>query len=323
MNNENTIMQIPIEDLVPNRQQPRLNFDDQGLQDLAKSIKEHGIIQPLVVRKVGEKYEIIAGERRYRASMIAGLLSVPAILSNMSAEESAQVALTENIQRRELTCIEEAKSYQNILDNQKQDIQSLANKIGVSVHTIENKLKLLQLDEAVQEALLKEQISERHARSLLNIEDHAKQKEWLNRIIKERLTVRQLDLAIKKEQNPQKSADEKLLPNIEKIFEETKDVIKGVNIEKNDASLDKQNDIITLGNNSKESEPVEEIESLDFSPTIKDEPEDIETLDFNVELPDFKKQFTEELDNLINKYTANLKIDKTISDNNINIVINN
>ena len=316
-------MQIPIEDLVPNRQQPRLNFDDQGLQDLAKSIKEHGIIQPLVVRKVGEKYEIIAGERRYRASMIAGLLSVPAILSNMSAEESAQVALTENIQRRELTCIEEAKSYQNILDNQKQDIQSLANKIGVSVHTIENKLKLLQLDEAVQEALLKEQISERHARSLLNIEDHAKQKEWLNRIIKERLTVRQLDLAIKKEQNPQKSADEKLLPNIEKIFEETKDVIKGVNIEKNDASLDKQNDIITLGNNSKESEPVEEIESLDFSPTIKDEPEDIETLDFNVELPDFKKQFTEELDNLINKYTANLKIDKTISDNNINIVINN
>ena len=186
-----------------------------------------------------------------------------------------------------------------------------------------NKLKLLQLDEAVQEALLKEQISERHARSLLNIEDHAKQKEWLNRIIKERLTVRQLDLAIKKEQNPQKSADEKLLPNIEKIFEETKDVIKGVNIEKNDASLDKQNDIITLGNNSKESEPVEEIESLDFSPTIKDEPEDIETLDFNVELPDFKKQFTEELDNLINKYTANLKIDKTISDNNINIVINN
>lgn len=124
MNNENTIMQIPIEDLVPNRQQPRLNFDDQGLQDLAKSIKEHGIIQPLVVRKVGEKYEIIAGERRYRASMIAGLLSVPAILSNMSAEESAQVALTENIQRRELTCIEEAKSYQNILDNQKQEIQS-------------------------------------------------------------------------------------------------------------------------------------------------------------------------------------------------------
>ena len=133
MNTENSILQIPVEDIIPNRFQPRLNFDDQGLQELSKSIKEHGIIQPLVVRKNGEKYEIIAGERRYRAAMMAGLLQVPAILSNINDQASAEIALTENVQRRELTCIEEAKSYQNILDSHTEDINQLANKMGVSV----------------------------------------------------------------------------------------------------------------------------------------------------------------------------------------------
>ena len=116
MNMEDKILQIPIEDIIPNRFQPRLTFDDQALQELASSIKQHGIIQPLVLRKLGDKYEIIAGERRYKASQMAGLTTVPAVISNIDDDKSAEVALIENIQRKNLTAIEEAKSYKNLLD---------------------------------------------------------------------------------------------------------------------------------------------------------------------------------------------------------------
>ena len=201
MNNTQTeekILQVPIEDIIPNRFQPRLSFDDDSLKDLAASIKEHGIIQPLVLRRKNDKYEIIAGERRYKAARMAGLISVPAIISNLSDAASAEVAIVENVQRKDLSAIEEAKSYQTLLEKGYMTQEELAKKMGLSQSAISNKLRLLTLDDSVQQAVIKEQISERHARSLLKIKDHEMQKVLLNKIIKERLTVKQLEDEIKK-----------------------------------------------------------------------------------------------------------------------------
>ena len=115
MNLEQTVLQVPVEDIIPNRFQPRLNFDEQGLKELADSIKEHGIIQPLVLRKLGDKYEIIAGERRFRASQMAGKETIPALVRDIDDKEAAKIALLENLQRQNLSPIEEAKTYQTIL----------------------------------------------------------------------------------------------------------------------------------------------------------------------------------------------------------------
>lgn len=195
---ENVILQVPIEDIIPNRFQPRLAFDDAALKDLADSIKQHGIIQPLVLRRKNEKYEIIAGERRYKAAKMAGLLSVPAIISNLDDNTSAEVAIVENIQRKDLTAIEEAKSYQALLDKGYMTQEDLAKKMGLSQSAISNKLRLLSLSETVQNAILEEKISERHARTLLKIPNHQLQNELLTKTITERLTVKQLEVEVKK-----------------------------------------------------------------------------------------------------------------------------
>lgn len=198
MNLEKNVMQIPIESIIPNRFQPRLTFEDRGLEELADSIRQHGIIQPLVLRRVEDKYEIIAGERRYKAATLAGLTKVPAIIADIDDNKSAEVAIVENVQRRDLTAIEEARSYKNLLDKGYLTQSELAKKMGLSQSAIANKLRLLNLDEKVQEALLNNLISERHARSLLILPTHELQVEWLNRIIKERMTVRDLDAELKK-----------------------------------------------------------------------------------------------------------------------------
>ena len=198
MNLDEGVVQVHIEDIIPNRFQPRLNFDEEGLKELADSIKEHGIIQPLVLRKLGDKYEIVAGERRYKAASIAGLTTVPAVISNIDDNKAAEVAIVENVQRRNLTAIEEARSYKNLLDKGYLTQEELAKKMGLSQPAIANKLRLLNLDDEVQQALLDEKISERHARTLLKIADKELQKDWLHRIINERLTVRQLDEELKR-----------------------------------------------------------------------------------------------------------------------------
>lgn len=225
MNQNQEVLQIALADIIPNQFQPRVNFDEKELEELAASIKEHGIIQPLVLRKMGQKYEIIAGERRYRAATKLGLATVPAIISNIDDQASAEVALVENVQRKDLTSIEEARSYKNILDKGYLTQEQLAKKMGLSQPAIANKLRLLNLDESVQQALLNNQISERHARSLLPIESKEKQQYWLNRIINERLTVRQLDVEIKKEQQP--SSSEPLIsiaPTVDQIKNNSSDI---------------------------------------------------------------------------------------------------
>ena len=198
---ENEVRYLYLDDIIPNRFQPRENFDEQALKELAVSIREHGVIQPIVVRQIGEKYEIIAGERRYKASTLAGLTKIPAIVRNLDDKESSKVALIENLQRRDLTPIEEARTYQKILELDALTQEELAKTMGKSQSAVCNKLRLLSLTDEVQDALLHEQISERHARSLLNVENPVKQIELLNKVITSRMTVRELDEEIKKLNN--------------------------------------------------------------------------------------------------------------------------
>ena len=265
MNLDQTVVQVHIEDIIPNRFQPRLNFDEQALQELADSIKEHGIIQPLVLRKLGDKYEIIAGERRYKAATLAGLSTVPAVISNIDDNKAAEVAIVENVQRKNLTAIEEARSYKNLLDKGYLTQEGLAKKMGLSQPAIANKLRLLNLDDEVQQALLDEKISERHARTLLTIPDKESQKEWLHRIINERLTVRQLDTELKK-------SNTKIDPT---VIEED-ETEGGVPIVDTKPSIEemKANSVDIFGNDSKKT-----VEDM-MKPTEVIN-EEIETLDLN------------------------------------------
>ena len=208
MKEEKKIVDLNLDDILPNRFQPRIKFDEKALNELAGSIKEHGVIQPILVREMGDKYEIIAGERRYKASSIAGKETIPAIINNLDDKESAEVALIENIQRKDLTPIEEAISYKKILDMGYLNQEALATKLDKTQSTISNKLRLLNLAEDVQEALLNNTISERHARSLLRVENSGEQKKMLDRIIAERLTVRKTDQEIDKLLNVNESTDE-------------------------------------------------------------------------------------------------------------------
>ncbi len=186
---------LSLDDILPNRFQPRIKFNEEAILELSESIKKHGVIQPIIVRKVADKYEIVAGERRYKASLLAGRTTIPAIITDVNDEESAEIALIENVQRQDMTPIEEAISYKKILDMGYLNQSELAQKLGKTRSTIANKLRLLNLKDEVQEALLDGKISEGHARSLLRLEK-SKQMEVLNRIINERLTVRKTDQVI-------------------------------------------------------------------------------------------------------------------------------
>ena len=201
------IYYIPIEDIIPNRFQPRLAFDEKELNELANSIIKYGVIQPIVLRNIGDKYEIIAGERRYKASCLAGLKKVPAIINNTDDNTSAEIALLENLQRKNLSVIEEAQSYKKLMDRGFTQ-EEIASKLGVSQSSIANKMRLLNLPKDVQNALLYNRISERHARSLLSLPDADMQRNLLNKIISEKLTVKQTEEEISailnrnKEQEP-------------------------------------------------------------------------------------------------------------------------
>ena len=197
MEMEKQIQILNIDDILPNRFQPRIKFNEQAINELAESIKLHGVIQPIVVRKISDKYEIIAGERRYKASILAGKTTIPAIITSLDDKNSAEVALIENVQRQDLTPIEEAISYKKILDMGYISQEALGEKLGKKQSTIANKLRLLNLNDEVQEALMENKISERHARSLLKL-NNDQQILMLNRIMNERMTVRKTDEEIEK-----------------------------------------------------------------------------------------------------------------------------
>ena len=220
---EKKVMEIRVEDIIPSPFQPRMSFREDKIQELSASIKVHGIIQPLLVRPVGEKYEIVVGERRYKAAMMAGLSTVPAVISMMDDNKSAEVALVENLLRKDLTPIEEAKAYEK-LQERGYSQEDIAQKMGISQPAIANKIRLLNLDEEVQKALLEEKISERHARSLLKVSDKEMQKSLLSRVISQRLTVKQLDEEIKALIGGDSSIEK--IDSGEEITEQTQSIIE-------------------------------------------------------------------------------------------------
>ena len=197
----NKVVNILNNDILPNRFQPRKYFDEEEILQLSESIKEHGLINPIIVRKLGDKYEIVAGERRYKANILAGNDSIPAIIMDINDKESSEIAVVENVQRKDLNAIEEAISYKRILDIGYMTQEQLAQKMGKSQSAIANKIRLLKLSDDVQDALMRKEISERHARSLLKLNSQKNQNEMLKRIINERLTVRKLDEEIDKMNN--------------------------------------------------------------------------------------------------------------------------
>ncbi|MDQ0233180.1 nucleoid occlusion protein [Metabacillus malikii] len=187
------VKHIDIKDIVPNRFQPRTVFSNEKIEELALTIRTHGIIQPIVVRLIDDKYEIIAGERRFRAVQTLGWDQIPAIIKDFNDTETASVALIENIQREELSSIEEAYAYAKLLELHNLTQEALAQRLGKGQSTIANKLRLLKLPQEVQEALLKKVISERHARALIPLKDVNMQITLLEEIIERQLNVKQTE----------------------------------------------------------------------------------------------------------------------------------
>ena len=194
---------IDIHKIEANGHQPRTHFENEKIQELAVSIQQNGLLQPIVVRPYQGKYQIVVGERRYRACLLAGIEEVPCLVQNYDEQQTATAAIVENIQRENLSAIEEALAYQQILDTQNITQEELAQKVGKKQSTIANKLRLLQLPMTVQEAVRRKDITERHARALLKLDTTAKQNNMLREIMDKGLNVEQTEEKIKKKDMPE------------------------------------------------------------------------------------------------------------------------
>lgn len=193
---------MKISDIEPNREQPRKNFDKEALQELADSIKQFGIIQPIVVQKKDDYYEIIAGERRWRAAKLAKLKEVPVIIKEYSDREVMEIALIENIQRKDLNPIEEALAYKSLIDEYSLKQEELANRVSKSRTAIANSMRLLKLTDSVQNMLINDEISMGHARALLTLEQEDLQIEAAKTIVSKGLSVRDTEKLVKSILNP-------------------------------------------------------------------------------------------------------------------------
>lgn len=202
-------LMMPIQKLEPNPQQPRNQFDEDGLQELADSIKQYGILQPLLVKKRDHYYEIIAGERRWRAAKLAGMKEVPVIVKDFTEREIVEIALIENIQRENLSPIEEAMAYKKLMQDFQLKQDEIAAKVSKSRATITNSLRLLKLDHRVQNMLEDEMISTGHARALLGISDGDMQYQIAMKVFDEKLSVRDIEKLVKTMNQPKKGKEQK------------------------------------------------------------------------------------------------------------------
>lgn len=191
----------PIEELTPHSKQPRKNFDDKKMAELIASIKEKGVIQPLVVRQQGDHYQIIAGERRWRAAQKAGLDRVPVVIQDVSENHALEIALIENIQREDLNPLEEAEAYRYLVATFDLSQEDVARRVGKDRSTVANALRLLRLPEKIKEMLVTNQLSMGHARALLALEQDEDVVEAGNEIIRKKLSVRETEKLIKKIKN--------------------------------------------------------------------------------------------------------------------------
>lgn len=218
---------LKITEVEPNRGQPRKNFDEDALLELSESIKQFGIIQPIIVQKKDDYYEIIAGERRWRAAKLAGLKEVPVIVKDYTDQEIVEISLIENIQRENLNPIEEAKAYKRLLDEFDLKQDEVAERVSKSRTAVTNSMRLLRLDEKVQQMVIDDMISSGHARALLAVEDKALQAKIAVRVFDEKLSVREVERLVKSigKEKPEKKKQEVVNGFIYKDIEEK---IKGI-----------------------------------------------------------------------------------------------
>ncbi len=203
----NSPLMVKLSEVEPNREQPRKYFDEEAMQELADSIKKYGVIQPLLVEKKEKYYEIIAGERRWRAAKIAGLKEIPVVLKELSEQEKMEIALIENIQREDLNPIEEAQAYKRLLDEFQLKQEDVAKSVSKSRSAITNSMRLLKLDERVQNMVAGEELSAGHARALLSISDVEKQYELAQKIVEKGLSVREVEALLKKKPAKEEKAE--------------------------------------------------------------------------------------------------------------------
>ncbi len=189
---------LPLDSISPNRLQPRKTFSEQGLRELADSVREHGIVQPVVVRPVGEGYELVVGERRWRAAQAAGLTSIPAIVKDSPDQQALQLALIENLHREDLNCIEAANAYSQLMEDFSMTQEEIGRRLGKNRSTITNTLRLLQLPVEIQATVVAGELSEGHARALLGLAESPLQAQLAERIIEEGLSVREAEEEVRK-----------------------------------------------------------------------------------------------------------------------------
>lgn len=220
-------MFLKLSSIEPNREQPRIEFKEESLLELAESMKEYGVLQPLLVQKKGDIYEIIAGERRWRAAKLAGLKEVPVVIREYTKQQSMEIALIENVQREDLNPIEEAKAYQRLMQEFSLKQEEIAARVAKNRVTITNSMRLLKLDERVQDMLIQNQITGGHARALLSVEDPELQFQLAGKIVAESLSVREVEKLVKslsKKKEPKEKKEEDV--SLSLIFRELEERMK-------------------------------------------------------------------------------------------------
>ena len=198
---DENLLTVDLDKLKAREDQPRKNFDDDSLEELANSIKADGVIQPIVVRKVGDKYDIIAGERRFRASKLAGLEKVPIVIKNVSDRKARELALVENIQREDLNPIEEAISLKTLMEEYKLTQQELSDIVGKSRSYIANNLRLLNLSDYIKEYLIRGELSPSQGRTLLSLETEEERKKYLDKLLVKEVNIRDVEKKAKQSKN--------------------------------------------------------------------------------------------------------------------------
>lgn len=220
------VMELKLNEIEPNTDQPRKNFDDEKLEQLSESIKKHGVVQPIIVKREGDTYRIVAGERRWRAARIAGLSKVPVVIKDLSNKQVMEIALIENIQREDLNPIEEAEAYEKLLNEYNMTQEDLSHSIGKSRSAIANTIRLLALTDKLKDYLINGEISSGHARALLSVSDKELQEKICGEVIDKKLNVRDTENLVKKylnggtKQKKKKNSEEfqKIEENLQGIF---------------------------------------------------------------------------------------------------------
>ena len=259
-------LMVKVTSIEPNREQPRKDFNEEAMGELAESMKVYGVLQPLLVQKKGDYYEIIAGERRWRAAKLAGLKEVPVVIREYTKQQTMEIALIENVQREDLNPIEEAKAYQRLIQEFELKQEEIAARVGKSRVTITNSMRLLKLDERVQEMLIQNQITGGHARALLTVEEGELQYKLAGKIIAGNLSVREIEKIVKslsKKKNPkEKNVEDESLALIFRDLEERMKSAMGTKVSINRKDKNKGRVEIEYYSESELERIVELIESI-------------------------------------------------------------